>query len=100
MPARYRVNRNGPQDCEMEGSRCSFPALSKLTPQDQAQYEANSERREYCFCWILTDVLLGIFLECPSTAPSIAPRLFGFATRFSPCLLCLASVFFRKSARG
>ena len=47
----------------MEGSRCSFPALSKLTPEDQTQHESNSERREYCFCWIFTDVLLGVFLE-------------------------------------
>src|SRR5947207_7532598 len=75
-------------------------ALSKLTPEDQTQHEPNSERREYCLCGIFTDVLLGIFLERPSAACGIAPCLFRFAARFAPSLLCLAAVFFRKSACG
>ena len=84
----------------MEGSRCSFPALSKLTPKDQAQHESNSERREYCFCWIFTDVFLGVFLERTGAARGISPRLFCFAASFAPGLLRLASIFIRKSACG
>ena len=70
----------------MEGSRCSFSALSKLTPEDQTQHESNSERRKYCFCWIFPDVLLGVFLERPNAARSIAPGLFRFAARVAPGL--------------
>ena len=77
-----------------------FRRFRNLTPEDQTQHESNSERREYCFCWIFTDVLLGIFLERTSAARGIAPRLFRFAACFAPGLLRLASVFFRKSACG
>jgi len=75
-------------------------ALSKSTAEDQTQHEPNSERRKYCFCWIFSDVLLGVFLERSSAALGIAPGLFCFAARFAPLLLCLAAVFFRKSACG
>src|SRR6516162_1711899 len=43
-------------------------ALSKSTAQHQTQHEPNSERREYCFCWIFSDVLLGVLLERSSAA--------------------------------
>src|SRR4030095_13537241 len=100
MPARYRANRNGPQDYEMEGSRCSFPALSKLAPEDQTQHESNSERREYCFCWIFTDVLLSVFLERPNAAPSITPSLFRFAAGLAPGLLRFSAVLVGESTCG
>src|SRR5438876_412572 len=77
-----------------------FQALSKLTPEDQTQHEPNSERREYCFCWIFTDILLGIFLERPNAAPSIAPRLSCFAASFAPGLLRFSAVLFGESACG
>src|SRR4051795_7257621 len=100
MPARSRANRNGPQDCELEVSRCSFPALSKLTPQDQTQHEPNSERREYCFCWIFTDVLLCVFLERPGAARRVPPGLFRFAARIAPRLLRFSAVLVGESTCG
>ena len=84
----------------MEGSRCSFPALSKLTPEDQTQHESNSERRKYCFCWIFPDVLLGVFLERPNAARSIAPGLFRFAARVAPGLPRFSAVLFGESTCG
>src|SRR6476619_7855154 len=84
----------------MENSRCSFPALSKLTPEDQTQHESNSERREYCFCWIFTDVFLGVFLERTSAAGGIAPRLFCFAACIAPGLLRFSAVLFGESTCG
>ena len=84
----------------MEGSRYSFPALSKLTPKDQAQHESNSERREYCFCWIFTDVVLGVFLERPNAARGIAPGLLRFAARVAPRLLRFSAVLFGESTCG
>ena len=70
-----------------------FPGALRLTAKDQAQHEPNSERREYCFCWIF-------FLERPNAAPGIAPRLFCLAARLAPGLLCFSAVLFRKSACG
>ena len=84
----------------MENSRCSFPALSKLTPEDQTQHEPDSERRKYCFCWIFTDVLLGVFLERPNAARGIAPGLFRFSARIAPGLLRFSAVLFSESTCG
>src|SRR5213596_1734462 len=75
-----------------------FRSAFELTPEDQTQHEPNSERGKYRLCWIFTDVLLGVFLERASAACGIAPCLLRFAARFAPGLLCLAAVFFRKSA--
>src|ERR1700751_441724 len=75
-------------------------ALSKLAPEDQTQHEANSERCEYCFRWIFTDVPLGLFLERSQARPGLAPFLFRFAARFAPSLLRFSAVFFRESACG
>src|SRR4029077_4620460 len=84
----------------MENSRCSFPALSKLTPEDQTQHESNSKRREYCLRWIFTDVFLGVFLECTGAARGVPPGLFRFVARIAPSLFRFSSVFIRKSACG
>src|SRR5262249_10471376 len=72
----------------------------ELTSEDQTQYESNSEGSEYCFRWIFTDVLLGVFLERPNAAPGIAPGLFGFAARIAPGLLRFAAVLFGESTCG
>src|SRR5262252_5216980 len=69
----------------------------ELTSEDETQQESNTERRENCFCWFFTYVLLGVFLECPNAARGIAPRLFGFAARFAPGLLRFSAVLFSES---
>src|SRR5262245_65957517 len=51
-------------------------ALSKSTAEDQTQHEPNSERRKYCFCWIFSDVVLGVFLVSSSVALVMVPGLF------------------------
>src|SRR5215208_2667617 len=70
------------------------------TSEDQAQHESNAERREYCFCWIFTNVVLGIFLERSNAARSIAPGLFRFAARIAPGLLGFSAVLFGESTCG
>src|SRR5262245_3950229 len=75
-------------------------ALSKSTAEDQTQHEPNSKRREYCFCWIFSDVLLGVFLERSSAAPGITPGLFRFPACFTPSLLRFSAVFFGESTCG
>ena len=84
----------------MEDSRCSFPALSKLTPKDQTQRESDAERRKYCFGWIFTDVLLGVLLERPNATRGITPGLLGFSARIAPSLLRLSAVLFSESTCG
>src|SRR5215475_15549453 len=69
----------------------------ELTSENQTQHESNSERREYCFCWIFTDVLLGVFLERPDAARGIAPGLFRFAACIAPGLLGFSAVLFGES---
>src|SRR5262249_19881457 len=77
-----------------------FRELSALTPEDQTQHEPDSERREYRLCRIFTHILLCIFLECADATARISPRLFRFASRFTPGLLRFSAVFFRESACG
>src|SRR3954470_22281551 len=72
----------------------------ELTPEDQTQHESNSERREYCLCWIFTHVFLGVFLERTSAAGGIAPCLFCFAPCFAPSLLRFSAVLFGESTCG
>src|SRR5262249_4725674 len=71
-----------------------------LTPENQTQYEANSERCENCFCRVFTHVLLCVFLERADAIPGVAPCLFCFAASLTPSLLCLPTVLFRESACG
>src|SRR5215475_8193808 len=64
----------------------------ELTSEDQTQNESNSKRREYCLCWIFTDVLLGVVLERSSAALGIAPGLFRFPACIAPGLLRFSAV--------
>ena len=84
----------------MEDSRCSFPALSKSTPEDQTQHESNSECRKYCFCWIFTHVLLGVLLERPNATRGITPGFLGFPACVAPSLLGFSAVLFGESTCG
>ena len=45
---------------------------------------------------IFTDVVLGVFLECTSATGGIAPRLFRFAARIAPGLLCFSAVCLQR----
>src|SRR4029077_5984869 len=77
-----------------------FRELLDLTPEDQTQYEPNSQRREYRLCLIFAHVLLCIVLKGTDATPGVSPCLFCFTACVAPSLLCLASVFVRKSACG
>src|SRR6266403_1904072 len=65
------------------GGLTDHSTAARLTSEDQAQDEPDSERCEDRLCRVFAHVLLRVLLKCADAIPRIAPGLFGLTAVLS-----------------